>query len=120
MDAYRRCSIARVIFIVFPLLCLLGCSRVDKKISQVRRGADIVEVIQLLGKPDSAWGSVAGSEMVFIYKGKKTYSILFDGGPGSFVLQIVEGELGGPGAVPLSEKIDVVISGNRIEFRRGR
>lgn len=91
----------------------------DEKITQVRTGASVVEVIQLLGKPDSAWGSVAGPEMVFIYKGQKTYSVLFGGGPGiTFVLQVVEGKLGGPEAVPLNEKIDIVISGDRIEFRR--
>jgi hypothetical protein len=36
----------------------------------------------------------------------------------TFVLKVIEGELGGPGAVPLSQRVDVVISGDRIEFRR--
>lgn len=114
-----RSKLAFVVAILLPLLLLGGCSRVDEKVSQIYTGASVPEVIQLLGRPDSAWGSVAGPEMVFIYKGRKTYSILFGGGPGmTFVLKVVEGELGGPGAVPLSEEIDVVVSGDRIDFRR--
>jgi hypothetical protein len=115
----RRRSLSRIAVNLLLLLGFGGCSRVDEKIRQVRTGASVVEVIQLLGKPDSAWGSVAGPEMAFIYRGQKTYSVLFSGGGGiTFVLKVVEGELGEPGAVPLSEKIDVVISGDRIEFRR--
>lgn len=115
----HRYSFSHITIIFLLVLGLSSCSRVDEKISQVRRGASVVEVIQLLGKPDSAWGSVAGPEMVLIYKGQKTFSVLFSGAGGmTFVLKIVDGELGGPGAVPLREKIDVVISGDRIEFRK--
>ena len=115
----HRHSFTQLVVMLLPLFYLCACSRVDEKISQVHTGDSVLEVIQLLGKPDSAWGSVAGPEMVFIYKGQKTYSILFGGGPGiTFVLKVVEGELGGPGAVPLSERIDIVISGDSIEFRR--
>lgn len=114
----HRYSFSNIVMILL-LLGLWGCSRVDEKISQVHTGASVVEVIQLLGKPDSAWGSVAGPEIAFIYKGQKTYSVLFSGAGGmTFVVKVFDGELGGPGAVPLSEKIDVVISGDRIEFRR--
>ena len=109
----------RLVVILLLLFCVCSCSRADEKISQVHTGASVLDVIQLLGKPDSAWGSVAGPEMVFIYKGQKTYSILFGGGPGiTFVLKVVEGELGGPRAIPLNEKINVVINGDSIEFRR--
>lgn len=102
---------------ILSSLILTGCSQVDEKIDSVRTGASVSEVIQLLGRPHEAWGSPVDEDMVLIYKGKQTHSILF---MGSTAIRVVDGALGGPGAAPLNQKIDVVISGDRIEFRRGR
>jgi hypothetical protein len=118
-----RARIARLLPFIFGVV-LIGCSAarwdIDDKIKKLEvPGASVSEVIRALGKPDEAWGSPIAGDMVFIYQGQKTYSNLFMGQMG-MALRIHEGRLGGPDAVPLNERIDVVISGNRIEFRRAR
>jgi hypothetical protein len=98
------------------MLGFVGCgTKVDEKISQVKKGMTVREVINLVGKPEEVWGSPLDDKMALIYHGNKSYSVLLYG---SMVLDVQEGELGGPNALPLNQRIDIVINGGSIEFRR--
>lgn len=105
------------IALIFTIIFLgIGCGKkIDQKITQVNVGMDVIEVIEILGKPNEAWGSSFDADMVFIYKGSKPYSILFNG---SMVIDTYEGCLGGPDAIPLNQKIKIIIDGGNIEFQR--
>jgi hypothetical protein len=119
---FVRRAIAPIVIAL--LVSLIGCDdSIDDKIRKFRGPNDRVvglrsmsDVIANLGPPKEVWGSSVGSDIVFIYQGREAYSILFVAG--QFPLRIVNGRLGGKGAVPLSEPFDFNMHGNSIDLRR--
>jgi hypothetical protein len=48
-------------------LLFTACSSIDKRITDVKDGASIANVIQLLGEPNKAWGYGLRGEISFVY-----------------------------------------------------
>ena len=88
-----------------------------EKFERIRAGSSVVELIQLLGEPDEAWGSLLDpAEMMLIYKGDPDRSIFLHS---NMTIQGFEGCLGGPNATPFCEPINIVVTANGIELKRG-
>lgn len=118
----KRLVIACLVCAMFTGLASCGDS-VDERIGQYRGADDRVvglrsmsDVIDALGEPDEVWGSSVGAEIVFIYEGRETYSVLFMAS--RFPMRIIQGRLGGEGAVPINVPLDFRVRGNRIEVQR--
>ena len=100
--------------------CFTSCSSVDEKVSAVKQGTSVKEVIELLGEPASAWGYGLRGEIVFTYEGKKPYSIVFTGPPFFNVEFVHEGRFGGKDT-QFEDELTLRIQGKRIGiFRDGK
>ena len=54
MNNYRSIIIVILIFFLFPLLMLLGCSEINQKnFDKLKAGMEYDEVLKILGKPDN-------------------------------------------------------------------
>ena len=54
MNNYRSTIIIILIFFLFPMLILLGCSKINQKnFDKLKAGMEYSEVLKILGKPDN-------------------------------------------------------------------
>ena len=54
MNNYRSTIIIILIFFLFPMLILLGCSKINQKnFDKLKAGMEYDEVLKILGKPDN-------------------------------------------------------------------
>jgi hypothetical protein len=107
-----------VLAMVFVILTACSGEIDDEKIAAIRVGMDVGDVIALLGKPHEAYQGPHAGGLLFVYRGRRAYhNIWFMSvmvGP-TIVVKKWESREGG--GVAGSQRVNVVIRGNTLEFQ---